>query len=602
VSDTQLELDLNPDKVLASLGELTSSVKKLAEDIDKALGKKAVDSIDKLEHKSETGTNKIQKFFSNLGQRVKEDLKTAFDTSAVLEGAKFAKDMQEGAKQVLEMERAFSKLNTRLGLSADKLNDFKRAVNSKIALTGQKTEDILPGVESAASRGGIADTNQLSNIAEILGKVKASTGEDVGSLSDSAIEILKHQGIKVTADSFKSTIDAIQGSRVNSGFKTAGEASSAIQNLTKGLTKEQMKDLGLDTRKMGGLAAVASKSGEQGTEVLKSLLSTDPGMKSKVNSILGQNVFVDGKFNQNALGKVDTKRFGAYSQQIMGGALGADQADLARMVDGFKESISSFDSVVNGTNETAKQFEVATDNWAAKYDKFKATLKSTAANVGGDLTSAAYKAMNGDFKGAGVDLSKSGTDLNENKTEVAAGFAATAAVALLAGGAMNNLLGKIPGVGGAVSSVVGGAAAEAAGVQKVFVTNMSSGGMGSVESLGMTALFSTVGSAIGVAAAVGLGSYIGKSLGETDFAQSIGDKIGDALRYFDNMEATDKGEASGKKGAYGAFLKNNNTDSGKISMDEYAAAVENGTLKALKAERLGNKPQYLNPSDIKGRQ
>lgn len=602
MSDTQLELDLNPDKVLASLGELTSSVKKLAEDIDKALGKKAVDSIDKLEHKSETGTNKIQKFFSNLGQRVKEDLKTAFDTSAVLEGAKFAKDMQEGAKQVLEMERAFSKLNTRLGLSADKLNDFKRAVNSKIALTGQKTEDILPGVESAASRGGIADTNQLSNIAEILGKVKASTGEDVGSLSDSAIEILKHQGIKVTADSFKSTIDAIQGSRVNSGFKTAGEASSAIQNLTKGLTKEQMKDLGLDTRKMGGLAAVASKSGEQGTEVLKSLLSTDPGMKSKVNSILGQNVFVDGKFNQNALGKVDTKRFGAYSQQIMGGALGADQADLARMVDGFKESISSFDSVVNGTNETAKQFEVATDNWAAKYDKFKATLKSTAANVGGDLTSAAYKAMNGDFKGAGVDLSKSGTDLNENKTEVAAGFAATAAVALLAGGAMNNLLGKIPGVGGAVSSVVGGAAAEAAGVQKVFVTNMSSGGMGSVESLGMTALFSTVGSAIGVAAAVGLGSYIGKSLGETDFAQSIGDKIGDALRYFDNMEATDKGEASGKKGAYGAFLKNNNTDSGKISMDEYAAAVENGTLKALKAERLGNKPQYLNPSDIKGRQ
>jgi len=227
---------------------------------------------------------------------MKEDLKTAFDTSGVLAGAKFAKDMGEGVKQVFEMERAFDRLNTRLGLSNKQLMDFKKNLGRGVAGTGQELKDILPGVETFAAKGKVRDAGQLANIGESLGKVRATTGEDIEGVADSVVEILKNQGKAITDQSVRSTLDAIQGTRTSGAFKTAGEAADAIQAITGSISPEQMKKMGIGTREIGGLAAMASSGGDQGQQILQSILkdATSAGGKDKLNAIFGQNIFKNG--------------------------------------------------------------------------------------------------------------------------------------------------------------------------------------------------------------------------------------------------------------------------------------------------------------------
>src|ERR1700685_3048851 len=336
-------LDLDPRKVLDALLEMSEGAKKLADDIESSLGKNAVKSIDKLESKTETGTQKITTMFRNLGTRVKEDLKTAFDATGILAGAKFAKDLGEGVKQVFEMERAFDRLNTRLQLSTRQMTDFKNQVGRKVAGTGQKLEDVLPGVESAAARGGIKSPEQLSSIAEALGKAKATTGEQTEGLSDTVIEILKSQGKKVTADSFKQTLDALQATRTSGAFKTATEAGGANEQLSP-----MAKRMGLGTRELGGLAATASQSGAAGQDILRQLMeqANTPGGKDKLNAIFGPKLFdKQGKLQAGNIANINTGRFGQFSPQVMEeatGIKGAAGADLERFVQAFKGGMGDF--------------------------------------------------------------------------------------------------------------------------------------------------------------------------------------------------------------------------------------------------------------------
>lgn len=507
----KIDIGLDPAKVIASLHEMSAATMKLAEDIDQALGKDAPKSIDTLADKAEKGTGQIQTFFRNLGKRVKEDLKTAFDATGVLAGAKFAKDIGEGVKSVFDMERAFDKLNTRLQLTGKAYANFKKDLGSKVAATGSKLEDVLPGVESASSRGGVKSASQLAGIGEALGKSKQITGEGTEGLSDTVIEILKSQGKKVTEDSFKQTLDALQGTRVAGSFKSASEAGHAIEGLSP-----YAKQMGLGTRELGGLAATAGKSGAAGQDILKQLMeqASTPGGMAKLNSVLGQQIFKNGKLDAGAIGKVNTGRFGQYSQQVLESATGlhgASGADLARFVEAFKNNMDSFQTVVQGSNETSKQFEVATDNLASKVDKFKQRLMETGREVGDGFSSAANSLMKGDVKGAAAAAGGALGSAWENKGDVAAGLGITAGVGILAGGGLKGLLGKAGG--GVLGSLAGGAVADAAGIQKVFVVNMGDGiggGLGGVTgAAGKLAKFgglATAGAYGGAAlAGVGLG-------------------------------------------------------------------------------------------------
>ncbi len=563
----EIKIDLDPKKVLDSLKDLQKGVKQLADDVETSLGKNAPKSINKLEEAAEKGTNKISTYFRNLGTRVKEDLKTAFASTEILAGAKFADELGKGTKQVFEMERAFDRLNTRLGLTSQQLSNFKKEVGSKIAGTGQKLEDILPGVETAAAKGGVKNPEQLANIGQALGQVKATTGEGVEGVADAVIEILKAQGQKVTAESFKKTLDVIQGTRTAGAFKTAGEAAQSMEQLAPYAQK-----MGLNTRELGGLSATASKAGAAGNNILQQLMEkgTTVGGQQQLNAILGQKVFQNGKLNAEALGKVDTNKFGKFSQQTMSeatGLTGANGADLVRFVEAFKGGMGEFKKVVNGADETATQFTQATDNLASQIEEFKEKTKEVAREVGGSISAMAHDITKGKWKESFGELKNAGKSLWENKGTLAAGIGSSAVVATLAGGGLNHLLSKVGGKlgGGIAGGMIGEAAAEAAGVQKVFVVNAEAigGGGGADHAMGALGKFGKVAGQAAAVGGVGIASY---EIASTVVKMSpllnggLGDKLFEAFH-----------------------------------PDAIKNAVQQGATEGMKSK---GKPNYTNPSDV----
>jgi hypothetical protein len=583
---------------------MSSEMKKLAEEFEKSLGKKAAGSIETLEDAAEKGTNKITQYFRNLGQRVKEDLKTAFDATRVLEGAKFANDIGSGVKQVLDMERAFDRLNTRLGMSKDNLRNFKKELGQKVANTGQKLEDIIPGVETFASKGQLKDPKQLASVGEMLGQIKATTGEDTAGLSDTVVDILKNSGQNINANTIKQTLDALQATRVGGAFKTAGDAAGAIEGLTAGLSPKQLKEMGLGTRELGGLASMASRGGDQGQQILQSIMkmSTQAGGKDLVNSLLGQSVFKNGKMDVGALGKVDKDRFGKYSEQVMGSAFSQDQAGLSRFFDSLKTGMDDYKKVVSGTDEMANQFGQATDNFASKLDQFKEKSKEAGREIGAGLSRMVNGILSGNAGEIAGGLGDAGTGIKDNAGTVAGAVGATTIAALMAGGGLNSLLKKIPG-GGLAKSVVGGQMAEAMGVQQVYVVNAAEiGGGGGILQTGlmgkMGGLAGMATKGLGVGAAAMGGWAIGNMINETEMGKSAHKKVGDML-----FSTFGGGDASMKKAEQDQMMKSfmqfqqRNPDM-QLTAEQYAKAVEEGTLRALMQKERDKNPIFTNPSSV----
>jgi hypothetical protein len=547
----KIDIDLDPKKVLDSLNDMAEHSKKLADDVEESLGKRAPKSISTMEEAAEKGTAKIQGYFRNLGTRVKEDLKTAFDVGKLLGGIKLTNELAQGTKQVFEMERAFDRLNTRLGLSGKALNDFKSSMGRKVAATGQTLESVLPGVETAAARGNIRSPAELSAIAGSLGQAKAATGEDTGALSETITDILKNQGKAINAKTFKATLDAIQGTRIAGSFGSAQEAGQAISTVTQGLSPAMMNKMGLGTREVGGMAAAASKAGPGGNDILNHILqmASQAGGKSQLNALFGTNLFKNGKMDMAAFQKIKPERLGQFSEQTLASATGANQADLARFLTTMKGGMADFNKVTQGSNETAAQFATATDNLASRVDQFKEGAKEAGREMGESMAVVGKDLISGHFKEAGKGLVGVGKTAYENKGMLAGILGLSAGAGLLMGSGAKGLLGKIPGLGG----VLGGEAAKAMGIQPVYVTNakeISSGGsmasdfFAKMESMaggagagGLLARAGALGSAAlpyaGVAAAgaagYGIGTVANMGIDKLMGPEGLGGKIYDLL-------------------------------------------------------------------------
>lgn len=611
-----IKIDLDPRKTIDALNDLVLESKNLADKVEESLGKNAVKAIGKLEEAAEKGTAKVSSYFRNLGSRVKEDLKTAFDATGILAGAKFANELASGTKQVFEMERAFDRLNTRLQLTSRQMQEFKKQVGSKIAATGQKLEDVLPGVETAAAKGGVKSPEQLAEIGEALGRAKATTGEETGGLADTVVEILKSQGKAVTGKAFKETLDALQATRVSGAFKTAAEAGTAVKDITQGISPKQLKEMGLGTREMGGLAAQASRAGEGGQAILQHILhmATQAGGKDLVNSIFGANIFKGGKLDPTALTRINKQKFGQYSEQTLASATGTDQAGLSRFVDAFKGDMADFTKVVKGSNETADQFESATDNLASSIDRFKERTKEAAREVGSSISKLGNDILHGSTKEMLSDVKEVAKTAYQNKGQIAAAGLMSAGIGVLAGGGLRGLMKKIPG-GGVLSGLAGGQLAKAAGIQPVYVTNaseiakdtsinstdsvldkmgkMATGGGGAMDKLGkfgkIAGAAGLVGTAVGVGAAAGQGvEYVGSGGLESDvkdlFKMAFGPKEQEKAPSFGMPQF-------GETGAPGV-------PAGAMSPEQMAAAVAKGTVDAN--SKIQKKPNYTNPSRMTG--
>lgn len=599
MADEQIKIDLDPKSLVDGLDDMSDEIKKLSEDVETYMGKKAVESMEKLVNASDKGTTRMTAMFRNLGTRVKEDLKTAFDATGVMAGMKFGKDLAEGVKQVFEMERAFDRLNTRLKLTTSQMEMFKSSMGRRVASTGQKIEDVLPGVETAAARGGVKSPEQLTAIGEMLGQVRATTGEGTADLSDTVVEILKNQGKAITAASFKSTLDALQATRVQGAFKTAGDAGSAIQQLSGILKPEQMKAMGLGSRELGGLAAMASRGGEHGQDILHKIMETaaSPGGQQQLNAIFGGQIFKGGKFNASGFQSSSKNQFGQYTSQAQAAALGTNQADLSRFVDSMKAGLDDFKRVTTGANETAGQFETATDNLATKIDKFKESMKESGREIGESLSVLTKDVMSGNFGKAGGDLKKAGQALWENKGNVASGIGITAGVGLLAGGALNSLLSKVPG-GGIAKGLAGGELAKQAGVTPVYVTNASDIGGGPAVGA-MAGVGGKLAQGAAVVGAAAIGYEIGQAIMSIPIFKSMTGSATDYLH--DKMYGGD--QSTMDKASMLQMAKNavdfNQRNGTSMTFEEYAKAVETGTLRAHAA--ANKKVQYTNPSSVTGR-
>lgn len=586
----QIKLDLDPKAILQSMNDISEQTKKLAQIMEDSLGKNAVKSIDSMEKAAQNGSNKISTHFRDLGKRISQDLKTAFNITGLMAGLKFADQIGQGIKEVFNLERAFDKLNTRLQLTGKNFQDFKKNVGTSIASTGQKLEDVFPGVEVAASKGNVKSPEELSSIGKALGQVRAATGESTEALADSVVEILRTQGKKVTAQTFQQTLDALQGTRISGSFKTAGEAGSAIQGITAGVSPEQLKAMGLGTRQLGGLAAQASKSGQGGQEILQHVLqmATQAGGKELINSIFGTQLFKGEKLDVGAFKNINKKQFGQHSEQVLASATGADQAQLSRFIDVMKTGFGDFKKVTSGADETASQFKTATNNLASNVDQFKERTKNATREIGEDLATAANELLKGNWKGA-LEAGKHGAEsLSENKGVLGGAAGMSAAAAVMMGSGAGNLLGKIPGVGG----LIGGQVAKATGTTPVYVTNaaeISSGGI--AGKLGMFGL------------AGGAGAMAGSALANTEMGQSLSENSG-LNSMIDKLISTFGlgGEDSAKQSLKDTQARSAERYGGKLEMtpENIANAVRNGVVSGMTQVNKNRPVQMSNPSRPSG--
>lgn len=518
MADTKINIDLSPESVIRAMRDMGDETKKLAQAMEEALGKRAVENVDKLQKSSEKGSNQISTFFRNMGQRVREDLRTAFDATGIMAGTKLAREIGEGVKSVFEMERAFDRLNTRLQLTGRTFLDFKKNVGGAVAATGQRLEDVLPGVETMAARGNVRDQGNLTQMAGMLAQVRATTGEDVSQLADTVVSVLKDQQKEVTARNAQSVLDTLQAARTRGAFQTAGEAGGAVKSISP-----YAKQMGLGTEQLGGLAAVASQAGGSGQKILEQLMksASEMGGATQLNATLGQNVFREGGqgqavgMNAGALGRVNMQ-----NPQIMEkitGLTGASGADLARFVDAFKNGMGKFDEVTHSFGETQKQFDLATDNFSTSVAKFKQKTIEASREIGTGLSAAAQALTKGDFRGAAGGLTAAGGAAWENRGTLAGAGALSAGAGLLMGGGINGLLKRLPGVGGVASrlggGMLGGALADATGVQKVYVVNALEIGQGVGNLSGLGAGMAGAAGVVGKAGLVGLAGGAGYAVG-----------------------------------------------------------------------------------------
>jgi hypothetical protein len=600
-----IKLDLDPKKVLASLNQISESTKDLARTIEEQLGKDSAKSFDKLTDAAEKGTSKIGSFFKNLGTRVKEDLKTAFDVTGVLAGGKFAKELGKGVQGVFDMERAFDRLNTRLRLTQTQFSSFKTDLGRKAASTGQTLESILPGVEATAARGGLTNPTQLADVGQMLGQAKATTGEDTENLADTVVEILKTQGKKVTSESFREVLDALQATRTASAFRTATEAGQSIEGISP-----YAKRLGLNTREIGGLSAQASQAGSAGTGILQDFLrmAADKNVdRKKLEGIFGVDLFKSGKFNAQSLGNIDLKRFKGLSQEKfaeIGFGGGANGGDFVRFVEAFKHGTQTFQKLTHGSNETAEQFQAATNNLASKIDRFKQRTMEAGREIGEGLSGAANSLLEGDYKGA-LDKGK-GTlsSVKDNAGTIAGALGATAAVGILTGGSLKRLLGSVGGLGEGLAK---GELAKAAGVQPVYVVNAKeigggAGGLlgGAANAAGLLGKFGGLAKgALGVGAAFEGGRMIGGALNEIPAVQEAAQTFFDSITKLFGGQGimTNEGAMAEAQKQYGGRLSA--APGGGGIKEAVAQGIETGMQKAtVKVEQKG---PYTNPSSVRGR-
>lgn len=594
MAETKIDIELDPKNFKKSIDDLIEAVKNLSTIIEGQLGREAPRSFQKLEESAEKGTSKIKQMFKDLGEKVKDSLKNAFNVAAVAGGFKLGKELISGVKEVFDLEKAFDKLNSRLQLTGRAYQDFKKQIGTSVASTGQKIEDIFPGVEVAASKGNIKSTKDLSIIAQSLGEAKATTGEETESLADTITEILKNQNKKITGESFKETLNALQATRVTGAFKTAGEAGSTIKSITHGISADQLKKMGLDTRELGGLAAAASKGGEQGPEILNHLLNqaaNQAGGANYLNKVLGVNLFdKKGKLQAGEFQKINKNRFGQYSEQALASATGADQAGLSRFLDTMKTSMADFSKVTKGANETADQFKIATDNLASGVDQFKEKTKNVGREIGDDLAEAAQDLLKGNYEGALEKAKGAGQTIIDNKSLVAGATGAAGLAAVLTGGGIDALFKKSSGggLGGSVGdSVMGGllgGKTSSEGATPVYVVNAA-------EIRGTVASITDKAVKVVAAAAIGGAGYLGYKSQENDTVRKATSPV---LDYVSKKLGIDMPKANldlTSKGSHGLGL----------TPESIASAVSRGTEQGVSKSNKSKQTQYTNPSSISGR-
>jgi hypothetical protein len=591
MSDEKISLDLDPKKVIDSLNKVAEDSKNLARQIEDSLGKEAPKSVRKLEETCEKGTSRIATFFGTLGHRIKEDMKAAMDATGVLAGAKFAEEIGKGIKSIFTMEQAFSRLNTRLKMTVDEFSKFKIELGRKAAASGQKVEDILPGVETASSRGGVTSASQLTAIGDSLGKAKAITGEGTEQLSETVVDILKNQGKKVTSQSFKDTLDALEGARVNGSFKTAADAGHSVEDLSK-LTGTK-----LSIREMSGLAAQSSIGGEGSSSIMKQILEKGQtsGGQQYLSQILGLK-YNKGKLDTGSLKNINLDKYKGLNKEQFGQVTGFDGAsgsDLVRFVESFKHGATQMKNVVGGSNETATQFGIATNNLKSKVDKYKESVTEAGAEVGQGLSELGDGILSGDMKKIKHGASEAGKAVKDNAGTLGSALGISSVVATVAGGGLRSLL-KGKGVGMA-SGMAEGKMAEAAGITQVYVTNWAeinkdSAGAGIKDAVEKVSKFGGVAGGIAKGTSVlGVGATAfeaGQALAETESGKKASEYMSDKIfKLFGGQD---------QQGQQNQAIKEYSEGHTQEQTDRFIAA-----LKGVKIENKihGN---LTNPSRVKG--
>ena len=596
----KMEMELDPKRMLEAIKKLENATKALSEVMEKSLGKDAVKAVEGLDKAAEQGATSISSRFKDLGKRIQEDLKSAFAVGQLAAGLKLAEYMGQGIKEVFNLERAFDKLNTRLQLTGRTFQDFKNNIGKSVASTGQKLEDIFPGIETAAAKGGVKSPKELADIGLALAKVRAATGENTENLADVVVKILQNQGKQVTARSFQDTLNVLQGTRVAGAFKTAGEAGSSIEAITHGISKEQLAKMGLGTRELGGLAAQASKAGAGAEDVLQHMLSmaTQAGGKHLLNEIFNTQLFKGEKLDIGALTKANKNRFGQYSEQVMAQATGADQAGLSRFLDAMKSGQENLKKVTQGSDEAAKQYALATDNLATTADRYTQNLVNATRSIGDSMSTAVHDFLKGNFMGSVKESGKALSTAWENKGTMLSGLGISVAAGLLTGGGAKRVMGMFGGTAKGLAE--GKALQKAAGVEPVYVVNATEIGSAVGGASGILSQVGGFASKLGLVGAVaGIGVSAGSALAESETGQGFSEESG-LNKLIDSLINALDGSKERAQTAYDEENKKFKDKTGLSHEDFEKLAVTIGKHVGT-AVRDPNKPTlYINTSAAKG--
>lgn len=556
MADVKLSAKSEIDRIIADMTRLKQTMSEIGTE-SKRINEEVSKNVENNVKRTEGFFSKMTGFGRRVADQLRSDFKTLFSLEALQGSLKLSSNMKAAAAETVTLSDTVRKLGGTFGIAQRDFAGFQAKVQSGLGEIGASSEAAANALKGLSETGVRGQENlvEYAKAAAMLASVHGEKGNEA-AVAKGIAGLVTARGQNVNdPQARKRAVEDITRISTVTG-KSASETAQILQDLFSNVN-EQFKGM-LNSKGASSLAATALYAG--------------PGATSFLQRYLGMSKVERAGMEAQGLGKIISP-----TGQLDQGAVERTLAEAkTRGMGDIQTGLKTFGM----SDEEAKGFirlgEALKNNKQAIEDAANAQVDLNKAYREGMGMGEAFKSSFYKIFGKGSELFAKGTqgltDVLSGASESTAGAGAVVGgsallAAILAGTGLKGVGKAMGGAGGGLlGGLAMGKAAEAAGVQPVFVVNADQIGTGVAGNLGGLlgkgggmlgkaggALAGAAGMALpalGVAAAGGVGYGIGTLIdkfGPTFEGKTQEGFEGSALeRLFFKLDRLIGGETSGE--------------------------------------------------------